>query len=141
MFEFHGWATLRVDTSDDPDVPVQTAREDAAMERVRALIRAADDDFSFFDLRRTGNGLIVLNAHGLRNHRYERAIDLFRGMASMLPDSYGLLYVHDDEDSSRGGDFTNAFRVWRMARGELIEVADSFLSPYVPTVELPWEEP
>lgn len=129
MFEFHGWATLWVDTSDDPDLPVQRAREDAAIERVRAAVQVAEDVFSHFDVRRTGNGLIVLIAHGLRNHRYQPVITLFREVAAMLPDSYGLLYVHDDEDLSRGGNYTDTFRVWRVARGELAEVADSHQLP------------
>ena len=129
MFEFHGWATLWVDTSDDPDLPVQRAREDAAIERVRAAVQVAEDVFSHFDVRRTGNGLIVLIAHGLRNHRYEPVITLFREVAAMLPDSYGLLYVHDDEGLSRGGNYTDTFRVWRVARGELAEVADSHQLP------------
>ncbi len=117
------------------------SREDAAIARLREAMREADDEFSWFDLRRTSNGLIVLVAHGLRNHRYEPVVDLFRWMASELPYSYGLLYVHDDEDIHRGAERDNEFRVWRLARGEFGEFADSFLSPYIPTVEPPWEWP
>ncbi len=138
MFEFHGWATIRVDDRDDPDTSVIETREDAAMARVREAIQKADDEFSLFDLRRTGNGLIVLVAHGLRNHRYEPVIDLFRWVASALPFTYGLLYVHDDEDTHRGANCENEFRVWRLARGEFQELVDPFLSPYIPTVEPPW---
>jgi hypothetical protein len=43
--------------------------------------------------------------------------------------------VHDDE--ATGHD--NEFRVWRLARGCLEELPDPFLSPYIPTVEPPWE--
>ena len=63
---------------DDPDLDVMHGREEQAIDRVHAAIRRTDDELSLFDLRRTGNGLIVLYAHGLRNHRYEPAIDLFR---------------------------------------------------------------
>lgn len=52
-------------------------------------------------------------------------------MATKLPDSYGLLYLHDDE--AEGQD--NEFRVWRLARGTFEERSDPFLSPYCPTVE------
>jgi len=141
MFEFHGWATIRMHDSDDPDMSVIREREEAAISRLRNVIRDVDDQFSFFDLRRTSNELLVLLAHGLRNHRYEPAINLFRVVASELPFAYGLLYVHDDEDSRRGADRTNEFRVWRLARGEFKELADPFLSPYIPTVEPPWEWP
>lgn len=83
----------------------------------------------------------MLLAHGLRNHRYEPVIDLFRWVAVELPFSYGLLYVHDDEDTHRGADHVNEFQVWRLARGEFEELADPFLSPYIPTVEPHWELP
>jgi len=133
VFEFHGWATIRIDDRDDPDMDVIRSREDAAMARLRAAIREADDEFSLFDLRLTGNGLIVLLAHGLRNHRYSAVIDLFRWVAAELPDSYGLLYVRDDEADGQD----NEFRAWRLARGRVEEGADPFLSPCIPTLEFP----
>jgi hypothetical protein len=60
-------------------------------------------------------------------------IDLFKWIAAELPHSYGLLYAHDDEALGQ----ENEFRVWRLARGEIEERPDPFLSPYIPTVELP----
>jgi hypothetical protein len=60
-------------------------------------------------------------------------IELFRWVATELPDSYGLLYAHDDEAEGQ----ENEFRVWRLARGAFDERADPFFSPYMPTVELP----
>jgi hypothetical protein len=133
VFEFHGWATIRVP---DPDINTDRRREleAIAVARLREAIARADDRFSLFDVRQTGNELIVLYAHGLRNHRFRPVIELFRWVASELPDSYGLLYVHDDEADGQD----NEFRVWRLARGEFAELADPFLSPYIPTVELPW---
>jgi hypothetical protein len=137
VFEFHGWVTIRVDDRDDPDMSVVRGREEAAIARLRAAMREADDEFSLFDLRRTSNELIVLLAHGLRNHRYEPVIGLFRWVAAELPDSYGLLYVHDGEAAGQD----NEFRVWRLARGRLEERPDPFLSPYISTVEPPWVWP
>jgi hypothetical protein len=137
MFEFHGWATIRVDDGDDPDLGVVRAREDTALARLQEAVTAADDEFSHFDLRRTGNGLIVLLAHGLRNHRFEPVLDLFRWVATELPFAYGLLYVWDDEDCREGRDQTNEFRVWRVARGDIQEFHDPFLSPCIPTIEPP----
>jgi hypothetical protein len=83
----------------------------------------------------------VLFAHGLRNHRYEPVIDLFRWVAEELPHSYGLLYVRDDEDHGREANYDNEFRVWRLARGRFEELADPFLSPCNPIAEAPWEGP
>lgn len=131
MFEFHGWATIRVDDADDPDMEILRRREESAMTRLRKVIREADDEFSHFDLRRTSNELVVLLTHGLRNHRYGPVIDLFKWVAAELPNSYGLLYVHDDEAVGQ----ENHFRAWRLARGQFDELADPFLSPYIPMVE------
>jgi hypothetical protein len=141
LFEFHGWATIRVNDRDDADISVIHDREEQAIARLREAMQKADDGFSLFDVRRTSNGLIVLLAHGLRNHRYEVVIDLFRWLADNLPDSYGLLYVHEDEDHDRDANHENEFRVWRLARGELSELGDPFLSPCIPTLEPPWEGP
>jgi hypothetical protein len=141
LFEFHGWATIRVDDRDDPELSVVHSREDEAIARLDEALRDAEDGFSLFKLRRVSNGLIVLLAHGLRNHQYQPAIDLFRWVAAELPFSYGLLYVHDDEDIRRGAERDNEFRVWRLARGQLAELDDPFLSPYIPTVEPLWQEP
>lgn len=137
MFEFHGWATIRCSDREAEFEPIGRDPKVDAIKRVRTAINEVHDEFSAFDVRQAGNGLVVLAAHGLRNHRYEPVIDLFRWIAADLPDSYGLLYVYDDEDSGRGSDFTNEFRIWRLALGKFEEVADTILSPYFPTVELP----
>lgn len=131
MFEFHGWATIRVPDDGSSFTPIGRGVGFDAIKRLRAAINEAHDEFCDFDIRRAGNGLVVLSVHGLRNHRYEPVIDLFRWLATELPDSYGLLYIHDDEDFN----FSNDFRVWRLARGNCDELADPFLSPYLPTVE------
>ena len=135
MFEFHGWATIRCSDRQAEVESIGSGPKVDAVKRVRAALNEAHDEFSAFDIRPAGNGLVVLSVHGLRNHRYEPVIGLFRRVAAELPDSYGLLYVYDDEDCGRGTDFTNEFRVWRMARGKFEEMADPHLSPYFPTVE------
>lgn len=139
MFEFHGWLSLHPDDQDDADLVVLEDRLNSAESALRREIEKVDDGLSVFEVRRAGNGLRYLAAHGLRNHRYVPVVDLFRWVADNLPDSYGLLYLRDDEDD-RGGeaDNTNAFRVWRVARGRFDEHADPFLSPCVPTIEKPW---
>lgn len=131
MFEFHGWITIRVEEDEAETIEETTLREDQAIAQVRAELAIAGDDFSFFDVQRTGNGLIVLMTHGLRNHRYQPVVDLFERVGRRLPHAYGLLYVHDDEQKGH----ENEFRAWRLALGSLTEHADPFLSPYVPTVQ------
>lgn len=137
MFEFHGWAVIRVPENDDETSSQHSERATCAIKDVRSKLNEIHDEFSTFDVERTSNGLIVVFAHGLRNHRFEPVIDLFLWIAEKLPDSYGVLHVLDDEGFKRGADFTNEFRVWRLALGELMEVADPFLSPFIPTAERP----
>jgi hypothetical protein len=141
VFEFHGWAVIRVSDLDDPPLEVIAARERDAAERARTAIRDITGGASLFQVARTSNEMLVLLAHGLKNHRSETAVDLFRWLANELPESYGLLYVRDDEDHERGGDYENCFRLWRLARGRLDELGDPFLSPCIPAIEAPWEPP
>jgi hypothetical protein len=115
MFEFHGWLTIQVDDRDDPETTVLEARLDAAESVLLTEIEKVRDGLSVFELRHAGNGLSYLAVHGLRNHRYVPVIDLFRWVAEKLPESYGLLYLRDDEDRrDNGADHSNAFRVWRV---------------------------
>ena len=83
------------------------------------------------ELRRSGNGVMTLIAHGLRNHRRQEAISLFEAVAKALPDSYGLLYYHDDEHPAE----SNVFTVLRFVRGSTTIHADFLLSPVIPTIE------
>lgn len=140
MFEFHAWATIKVEDNDE-DLHVLKMREEAAIKKLREIIEEVDDNFSLFNLERTGNDLIIFVAHGLRNHRYEGITEIFRWITNALPDSYGLLYVRDDEDYREGEpESENCFRVWRMARGKLSEEKDFFLSPCIPVIEKPWSQ-
>ena len=138
MFEFHGWLSIHSADRDDPDPAVLEKRLDLAESALRREVDKANDDFSIFEVRRAGNGLRYLSVHGLSNHRYEPVIDLFRWAAENLSESYGLLYVWDDEDC-RGDsrDYSNMFRIWRVVQGTIDEYADPFLSPCVPTIEKP----
>lgn len=58
-------------------------------------------------------------------------IEIFRWVSENLPGSYGLLYVHDDEDAEDN----NRFVVWKLVRGILTRESDTFLSPFIPVVE------
>jgi hypothetical protein len=88
------------------------------------------------------------NHHGLlqvylsRNHRASPIWDMLVWIADHGPGSYGLFYVHDDEDSPDPPDardipedYTNAFRVHRIMNGRVEELADPFFGPIVPNLE------
>ncbi len=111
--------------------------QNACWERLVAYTSEMRDDI--VQLQRY-NGCDSLMIAGQHNHRGDYVIDLFRWMAANAPGSYGLLYIRDDEDSHRGGDFTNVFRVWRLCRGTITEMDDPFLSPAISTVEDEYDE-
>ena len=76
-----------------------------------------------------------------RNHRASSVWDMLHWIAENGDGSYGLFFVHDDEDQignmnyGRGTeDFSNVFRVHRIANGLVAELPDPFLSPIVPTL-------
>lgn len=80
------------------------------------------------------NGRYYVHLGGCPNRRGTHGpalIELFAQVGQLAPGSYGLLYVHDDEDPKHGLDF----RVFRLARGAVTEHADRFLSPVIPTLE------
>jgi hypothetical protein len=129
MFEFHGWIVIQVGVL--PNSPAYDLREREALEFVRAAVADAQDEISLFDFVQAGNGLDVVRINGLRNHRRDEAITLFRRIAAKLPASYGLLHIHDPEAPVHD----NAFRVFRMARGKVEEFEDLMLSPRFPTIE------
>ena len=129
MFEFHGWAVIRW--------PGNATATDAEMSAIRQALESARSDFSMAEIVAPGNELTIVCVHGIRNHRTPSIQQLFAVIATEAPESYGLLYLRDDEDV-RGLDFENCFRVWRLARGECVEMADPFLSPCIPAIEQPY---
>lgn len=78
------------------------------------------------------NGLLTYCV--ARNHRTSIVWDMLAWIAANGPGSYGLFYVHDDEDAmgrQRDGrgvsmDFNNVFRVHRIMNGAVLELDDPF---------------
>ncbi len=105
--------------------------EDDAIAAIRKRIDSVSDSISIFEIKRGGNGMIVLTVHGIRNHRNEQVIDLLRWSSAEFPASFGLLHVWDDEHP----EYDNCFRVYRYAHGVCSEMDDPHLSPCLPTIE------
>ena len=78
-----------------------------------------------------GSGFLQFQTQA--NHRASAIWDLAEFIARQSKGSYGLIYVHDDEDSGQrtgGNDYSLSFRVWRILDGELREFDDHFFSPF-----------
>jgi Immunity protein 7 len=98
MFEFHGWATIHANDSDDPSVDESDARDRALTMVIREEIRKVDAPNRSFHLHGM-NGTMHLIFCGDHNHRDDSVIDFFKRLSEIAPDSYGKLHVRDDEDS------------------------------------------
>ena len=61
-------------------------------------------------------------------------IAFFETVGKIAEGSYGLLYLHNDEDQEK----YNNFVVHRLARGTVEIYPDTLLSPVIPNVEDEW---
>ena len=57
---------------------------------------------------------------------------MLKSIGKYAPGSYGILYVHNDEDIEG---LSNEFQVWRLVRGNLEKQKDYYLSPCVPVIK------
>lgn len=152
MLAGYGWCVLRssrepyqtatVETVEVVDDQVRMA-DKALWAAFRLWIAAHGEDFLKWTLHEhLNNHSGILQYCVSRNHRSSCVWDMIEWIAENGPGSYGLLYVHDDEDGpantayQRGmNDFTNAFHVHRVANGKITELDDPFLSPIVSTID------
>jgi hypothetical protein len=127
VFEFHGWIRIWAGDLDE----ITMADEHAAIQRIQEKAAEAEKRMDcWFELKETFNNQHVLVLHGLRNHPQTALLELFNWIGVNYPMSYGLLYIHNEEDVER----SNEFVVYRLAHGKVTEFQDSFLSPYIPTI-------
>lgn len=131
MIAYHGWAVIRESYDEGGENADQLGE---ILRSISNRISTNDVANEFYDLRCL-NGEMHLSIQAAHNHRSDGIIHFFKWIAEIAVGSYGLLYVHDDEDLRPGNE--NRFMVWRMKKGQVDEVEDRFLSPYFPTVEDP----
>ena len=147
-----GWAIVRSsriayqnasrDTLDQIDDLVAQADNRVHADLTSFLSQFEPPDLDWHFRARMNNVDGILTMSSSRNHRGMAPIvlDVLKWLARNAAGSYGLVYLHDDEDeggSARahgrdGTDHTNAFRVWRLLEGNVEEFDDPFLSPIVP---------
>ncbi len=126
MVEVHGWITLRetYKVVDDEDM-------EGILERIRKVI----DESEYPSLQiQVNNGEYFIEFSRYTNHLsgdVTGLLSIFETVGRIAEGSYGLLYMHNDEDSGH----YNEFVVYRLARGRVTAFQDSFLSPLIPTVE------
>ena len=131
MFEFHGWATIHADDSDDPSGDDLAERQRDLTKRIQDAVREVEAANRVFHLHQL-NGTLHLVFCGDHNHRNDSIIEFFTGLSEIASCSYGKLHVRDDEDT-RG--FENMMREWTLARGHVRESTDESMSPCIPVLE------
>ena len=126
MVEMHGWITLR---------ETYRVADDEDMERVLDEIRKEIRRLVYPALQiKVCNGQDFIEFSLYTNHMSKAVRDLvafFEKVGRAAEGSYGLLYIHNDEDDQG----YNEFVVHRLARGRVTIFRDAFLSPLIPTVE------
>jgi hypothetical protein len=130
MHEFHAWLGL-ADSTDESD----DARVASAVAEVREFLGGVEWPSAQVDLRMV-NGVYFVSATGYVNRRRmegDQLDALVELVARLLPGSWGMIYERDDAMPDPPG--PNAFRVRVLARGQITEHLDPFLSPCNPTIE------
>ena len=130
MHEFHAWIGLDESTEESG-----TGHLTEVIEELQALAAESKWHDATFDVKSL-NGQYFFAADGFVNRRRDEGqrLDLFLAIiARRLPGSWGLVYERDDEMPNPPG--PNGFRVRIIARGEISERLDPFLSPCNPVIE------
>ena len=129
MIQMYGWANIRESYLED--------YEEENMPAINNNLRNKIADFSWHNgmisLKYLNGDLILtfaLSINRMRQETYE-AFDLYNYIAEIAKGSYGLIYLHDDENPEK----YNQFQVYILARGQMRLSEDPFLSPLIPTVE------
>jgi hypothetical protein len=133
MYEFNGWAVLKVSAAEKPDGAIGRARIAEWTSRL-SKYRWTGPHIDIIDL----DEQVCLRAAGMLNRNRGESDDLhelFADIARELPGSYGLLYESYDEAdlSEPPGEF--AFRVLVLQKGMVSVRLDPFLSPTMPLLE------
>lgn len=156
MFFGIGWCVLRssqaeyeratFDTVDAIDTRVDAA--DAHLWReFRAWMTGNETSMLLWTLHEHQNNVSgILKFSVSRNHSSPELWSMIDWIVANGPGSYGLVYVHDDEDygfhrkgkfDASGRDFTNVFRVHRIMNGRVDELDDPFFGDIVPNLDFP----
>ncbi len=125
MVEIHCWVTIRTHYSLEDD-------------NLENTIKLINDKITSFLLNevviKAMNGEYYLEFSMFSNHMAQDAknlLELFYYIGEVAIGSYGLLYLHNDEDAVKH----NSFKVYRLCKGKVIEHDDKLLSPCIPMVE------
>lgn len=128
MYQYHGWAVILESTGDE----VSNEKEIKIVEAIKKYIEDLQLNVDVLDMKAV-NGQYHLWMTGLWNREPSlkfSPVEIMKNIGIIAPGSYGMLYVFNDEHPKH----FNEFRVYALARGNVEEKGDPFLSPLVPVV-------
>jgi hypothetical protein len=132
VYDYHLWVVLREATEEsDCGSLGRKAGELRCLIREHLNCRPGPDECIL-----SVNYSLVFQCSGSANHRgedHKSLLAVLRHIATELPGSYGLVYWCDDEEPGR--DRFDGYRVIVVARGQLHDRFDPFLSPIAPHIE------
>lgn len=123
MVEIHGWITIR----DDFKI-TETDKTEQVAKIIKQEVKKLNMDVKWM------NGECYMQFVLYSNHWADDCDDIFdiyKTIAYKAKGSYGLLYIHDDDNAES----YNEFIIYRLIRGKLEKFNDNLLSPFVPVVE------
>ena len=128
MIEVHGWITLREST--DPE------DEELNLGKIIEQIDIKNKSLQWNNIKVKGLiGKFYLEftiIHNRKTSKVDECMEYIEYIGSVAPGSYGIIYMLDDEDINGK---ENEFQVFALARGKIKKYKDSYLSPFIPTVE------
>ena len=126
MLELHGWVTIRetykVDAEDHEDIVIGKIKNEIdRLSWFKPQIKALN-----------GEWFMEFTIYANRpNGQTQEVFQLYEKIGELAEGSYGLIYLHDDEDKGKW----NEFQVYALSRGLVKEFRDTFLSPFIPIIE------
>ena len=131
MYEYHGWITIRESFLSNDE---WESRLDEVLNQIKEELGKSDLGNGLTDIRSVnGSEFFIINGfHNHRNGTTDKLLQFYNFVADKARGSYGLLYIHDDEDTNGEDD---EFQVYVLAKGILEKNKDTLLSPFIPLVE------
>lgn len=123
MNEFHGWIVIIADNNEEFNI----------IKEISNRIENFSYDNCFMKLKRMYKSmhLVVSGETKRKGIEVKTAIEIFKYISEIIPDSYGLLYTRDEYDER-----SYEFKVYRMDKGTFEEeMKDPFLSPTIPVID------
>lgn len=128
MIELHGWLSVR-ETYENEDMLSQNTI-DTIMKNVQSIIENGKCGIKL----QYANGMPFISTLFCSNHRTnetDEIIETYKRVSETASGSYGIIYLHDDEDKKH----YNEFQVFVFRKGCCSYYTDTFFSPCIPTVE------